>query len=551
TASQIHPSVGSPPSAANGNAVNFPPFPRFLLNPSRFSPKPRFPAASTPAAPPRRRRRNPSSSARFTTIAGGTVAAGSSSQRAIAGMVRATPRPPEAVSGGGRPAAAQKIVQLCAPLAKARPPFGAVVDDYHRFPQTPSPAAAGKTTRAAERGGVEEGIVVSTPLKRKSPHGERDTAESTELMIATPGFSKGVDSPLGTPISGKPARTYKTKAKCSEAGPHTPIPNAGNSCRYDNSLALLTKKFISLLKEARDGILDLNIAAETLDVKKRRIYDITNVLEGIGLIEKIQKNGIRWKGLVASEINLDNEMSVLEKEAEKLNLEEQTLDEDISEIREKLKHLTEDESNQRWLYLTEDDIKGLHCFQNQTLIAIKAPHGTSVEVPDPDVKAGNYYQRRYRIIVRSTMGPIDVYLVSKFEEKSEAQQGGVATPSRKTNSAKHVAVKASRTIEAGERSSTKEVLLNARRFQKTTDPKASYDFQAAMMKINPSDVDSDADYWLLTDDDVSITDMWRPTPQVQWDQIDPRDFSDEDVSTPRARDRQPAAVGAPKAVASN
>ncbi|TVU01794.1 hypothetical protein EJB05_52790, partial [Eragrostis curvula] len=195
----------------------------------------------------------------------------------------------------------------------------------------------------------------------------------------------------------------------------------------------------------------------------------------------------------------------IRKEAEKLHLEEQTLDEHISEIREKLKQLTEDESNQRWLYLTEDDIKGLHCFQNQILIAIKAPYGTSVEVPDPDVKAGNYYQRRYRIIVRSTMGPIDVYLVSKFEEKSEAQQGGVATPTRKTNSAKHVAVKASRTIEAGERSSTKEVLLNARRFQKTTDPKASYDFQAAMMKINPSDVDSDADYWLLTDDDLATT----------------------------------------------
>ena len=29
--------------------------------------------------------------------------------------------------------------------------------------------------------------------------------------------------------------------------------------------------------------------------QKRRIYDITNVLEGIGLIEKQSKNTIRWK----------------------------------------------------------------------------------------------------------------------------------------------------------------------------------------------------------------------------------------------------------------
>jgi transcription factor E2F3 len=35
---------------------------------------------------------------------------------------------------------------------------------------------------------------------------------------------------------------------------------------------------------------DLNDAASLLAVQKRRIYDITNVLEGIGLIEKTVKN---------------------------------------------------------------------------------------------------------------------------------------------------------------------------------------------------------------------------------------------------------------------
>lgn len=37
-------------------------------------------------------------------------------------------------------------------------------------------------------------------------------------------------------------------------------------------------------------------AADVLNVKqKRRIYDITNVLEGIGLIEKKSKNSIQWR----------------------------------------------------------------------------------------------------------------------------------------------------------------------------------------------------------------------------------------------------------------
>lgn len=42
-------------------------------------------------------------------------------------------------------------------------------------------------------------------------------------------------------------------------------------------------------------VLDLNKAAEFLDVQKRRIYDITNVLEGINLITKKSKNNIQWK----------------------------------------------------------------------------------------------------------------------------------------------------------------------------------------------------------------------------------------------------------------
>ena len=65
----------------------------------------------------------------------------------------------------------------------------------------------------------------------------------------------------------------------------------------ENSLGELTRKFIMLIRESKDNMsVDLNIAATQLKVQKRRIYDITNVLEGIGLIEKTIKNKIRWKG---------------------------------------------------------------------------------------------------------------------------------------------------------------------------------------------------------------------------------------------------------------
>jgi hypothetical protein len=44
-----------------------------------------------------------------------------------------------------------------------------------------------------------------------------------------------------------------------------------------------------------------------LEVQKRRIYDITNVLEGIGLIEKTFKNTIRMKIPIQGPVNIIDE----------------------------------------------------------------------------------------------------------------------------------------------------------------------------------------------------------------------------------------------------
>jgi hypothetical protein len=40
----------------------------------------------------------------------------------------------------------------------------------------------------------------------------------------------------------------------------------------------------------------MNESANELNVPKRRIYDITNVLEGVGVLEKRSKNTVAWKG---------------------------------------------------------------------------------------------------------------------------------------------------------------------------------------------------------------------------------------------------------------
>ncbi|PON97398.1 E2F Family [Trema orientale] len=445
---------------------------------------------------------------------------------------RPAPPPPPPVASGG---AAQIVPPLRRHLAftSTKPPF-VPPDDYHRF--------SGDARRAADQ--EPEAIVVRSPLLKRKNALENNEVDRHD-WTSSPGYINVVNSPMQTPVSAKGGRTYNRSkgSKGNKSAPQTPVSNAGSpspltpagSCRYDSSLGLLTKKFINLIKQAEDGILDLNKAAETLEVQKRRIYDITNVLEGIGLIEKKLKNRIRWKGLDASRPGeVDGDISLLQAEVENLNLEERRLDDQIREMQERLRDLSEDETNQKWLFVTEEDIKGLPCFQNETLIAIKAPHGTTLEVPDPD-EAVDYPQRRYRIILRSTMGPIDVYLVSQFEEKFE-DINGAEPPANFPIASSLGSSEPTATELVTVESTGKEIEPQEQQdHQMCADINASQEFTGGMMKIVPSDVDNDADYWLISDAEVSITDMWRTDSGVDWDganMLHP-DFGMPDVSTPR------------------
>ena len=62
--------------------------------------------------------------------------------------------------------------------------------------------------------------------------------------------------------------------------------------------------------------------------QKRRIYDITNVLEGIGLIEKQNKNCIQWRGAVPGSNTQESvdRLAVLKDEIDQLEEFEKVID---------------------------------------------------------------------------------------------------------------------------------------------------------------------------------------------------------------------------------
>lgn len=62
----------------------------------------------------------------------------------------------------------------------------------------------------------------------------------------------------------------------------------------DTSLGSLTRKFAELLKSSANGMVDLNYASQKMNAPKRRVYDVTNVLEGARVIKKKFKNYVQW-----------------------------------------------------------------------------------------------------------------------------------------------------------------------------------------------------------------------------------------------------------------
>ncbi|XP_071331580.1 transcription factor E2F1 [Trachinotus anak] len=197
-----------------------------------------------------------------------------------------------------------------------------------------------------------------------------------------------------------------TRPSVGQAPPSTPAPprvprTTTEKSRYDTSLNLTTKRFLSLLSQSADGVVDLNWASQVLDVQKRRIYDITNVLEGIQLISKKSKNNIQWLGN-RIDTALVSRHKELQKEVCDLTEAEEQLDELISKCNLQLRLLTEDPQNKKLGYVRCQDLRKSFDSPDQLVMVIRAPPETQMQVSEPS--------EGYQVSLRSTRGPIDVFL---------------------------------------------------------------------------------------------------------------------------------------------
>jgi len=116
------------------------------------------------------------------------------------------------------------------------------------------------------------------------------------------------------------------------------------------------------------------------------------------------------------------------------------------------------------LAITHGDLRGVPGFDDATLIAVRAPPGTDLEVPDPD--AGRGGARRFELQLRSRDLPVEVFLVDRAEGPPRAAPEEPPTPDKEVAAASAAAPE----VDAEIASATAAVQAPSKRHRSQTPP---------------------------------------------------------------------------------
>ena len=165
----------------------------------------------------------------------------------------------------------------------------------------------------------------------------------------------------------------------------------------ENSLGQLTKNFINYIKMTGKKSININDLVNELSVKKRRIYDITNVLQGIGYLQKSGKNEIIWTKTVKSKKNSKKKIEKLKKSNNNYNIQKSNivqleqenarLDEEIKNFRDEFNSIAKKSEFLKYGYVSMDDLRNISINSQKDLYIIKASKGTVMNILDKnDIK---------------------------------------------------------------------------------------------------------------------------------------------------------------------
>lgn len=220
--------------------------------------------------------------------------------------------------------------------------------------------------------------------------------------------------------------------------------------RDDISLFTLTKQFVLEIKKQHDCSIDLNTMAEKLCVQKRRVYDMTCVLEGIGLLVKKQKNVVTWmppvellkpKAPQEQDDGVVGEPAVSrtgsgdgkdEHDADEIERQKAALQRDVAALAEQEKEYTKAIKAQcqhlqklvkaEGACMSVDTLLSL--FKENLVLVIHAPPGTELRVPDPFLSPTPKYQLK----LSSNTGGIRIRVLRNNRTSADPPNAAVSEP---------------------------------------------------------------------------------------------------------------------------
>lgn len=102
--------------------------------------------------------------------------------------------------------------------------------------------------------------------------------------------------------------------------------------------------------------------------------------------------------------------------------------------------------------ITYKDLKSIEDFKDKTVLAIKAPPQTRLEVPDP--------QDNYQIYLKSRTGPIEVYVCGDEEQQQQHNPSAAAVPPQPLTSAEYIDTVPTKKEPVEEHDLSREMNLN-------------------------------------------------------------------------------------------
>lgn len=231
--------------------------------------------------------------------------------------------------------------------------------------------------------------------------------------------SRSADEPSHSGDSEDSTSGFYAEGKVSDS-PSKRIKKARRAqrARNEGSLSVLTNKFIRMLEESQDGVVDLNDAVEALLVQKRRIYDITNVLEGIGYIKKLKKNKIRLVNQ-ADEAGLDEEASSLEAQLTRISEESVRTQRRAEEVASQFAKLFSDSEHQKHAFIDRSDLENLMLGNPAMLpcVLVESSVDTLVDIYQPKKGVAPKEDLEFTVFIKSD-SMLNLYYLHTQEEPS-------------------------------------------------------------------------------------------------------------------------------------